>query len=228
MAQVTIETIKNGPCIVTGEVELIDADGNKYPVEKRMALCRCGASETKPFCDGSHAHSGFTEAKDPNRVPDRRDTYVGQQVMIFDNRGTCQHSGFCSDRLATVFRTDQEPFVAPSGGRMDEIIRAVRSCPSGALSYAIDRVEARDSVDQYGRREPVIDVTKDGPYRVRGGIEILDADGNEELRNAGASSEHYALCRCGHSLNKPFCSGMHWYVDFTDPAASEEPTLYEW
>src|SRR5205823_323265 len=44
MAQVTIETIKNGPYIVTGEVELIDAHGNKYPVEKRMALCRCGAS----------------------------------------------------------------------------------------------------------------------------------------------------------------------------------------
>jgi len=44
MAHVTIETIRNGPYIVTGEVELIDADGNKFPVEKRMALCRCGAS----------------------------------------------------------------------------------------------------------------------------------------------------------------------------------------
>ena len=41
---VKIEAIKNGPYIVTGEVELIDADGNKFPVEKRMALCRCGAS----------------------------------------------------------------------------------------------------------------------------------------------------------------------------------------
>jgi len=46
---VKIETIKNGPYIVTGEVELIDADGNKFPVEKRMALCRCGASTEKPF-----------------------------------------------------------------------------------------------------------------------------------------------------------------------------------
>jgi CDGSH iron-sulfur domain-containing protein 3 len=41
MAHVKIETIKNGPYIVTGEAELIDADGNKFPAEKRMALCRC-------------------------------------------------------------------------------------------------------------------------------------------------------------------------------------------
>jgi len=49
MAEVTIETIKNGPYIVTGPVELKDADGNAFPVEKRMALCRCGASTEKPF-----------------------------------------------------------------------------------------------------------------------------------------------------------------------------------
>ena len=52
---VTIETIKNGPYIVKGEVELMDSDGNKFPVESRMALCRCGASTEKPFCDGTHS-----------------------------------------------------------------------------------------------------------------------------------------------------------------------------
>src|SRR6202023_938216 len=36
------------------------------------------------------------------------------------------------------------------------------------------------------------------------------------------------LCRCGHSQNKPFCSGMHWYIEFRDPARAAEPTLYEW
>jgi CDGSH-type Zn-finger protein/truncated hemoglobin YjbI/ferredoxin len=223
-----IQSSANGPYLVTSAGNLRNWLGEPIPTRPQMALCRCGESSLKPFCDGTHAQIGFSDAKDPKRVPDRRDTYVGQQVTIFDNRGTCQHSGFCSDRLATVFRTDQDPFVAPSGGRMDEIIRAVRACPSGALSYAIDGVEARDSVDHHGRREPTIEVTKDGPYRVRGGIDLLDADGNDELRNAGASKEHYALCRCGHSLNKPLCSGMHWYVDFTDPAAREEPTLYEW
>jgi len=63
MADVTIETIKNGPYIVKGVVELIDADGNAFPVENRMALCRCGASTTKPFCDGTHSKIGFQAAE---------------------------------------------------------------------------------------------------------------------------------------------------------------------
>ena len=116
-----------------------------------------------------------------------------------------------------MFRVGTEPFVAPSGGRADEIIRAVRDCPSGALSYAIDGTEARGQVDRDGTRQPAIEVTKDGPYRITGGITMLGADGAPEARSQGASAEHYALCRCGHSRNKPFCSGMHWYVQFADP-----------
>ncbi|MEJ7744232.1 MAG: (4Fe-4S)-binding protein [Nocardioidaceae bacterium] len=57
----------------------------------------------KPTCDGACHRIGFTTAKDPNRVADRRDSYVGQSVTVLDNRGTCQHSGLCTDRLASVF-----------------------------------------------------------------------------------------------------------------------------
>ena len=71
MAHVKIETIKNGPYIVTGEVELIDADGNKFPAEKRMALCRCGASTEKPFCDGTHSRIGFKAAE--KAVPESKE-----------------------------------------------------------------------------------------------------------------------------------------------------------
>jgi CDGSH-type Zn-finger protein len=71
MAHVIIETIKNGPYIVKGEVELIDADGNKFPVEKRMALCRCGASTEKPFCDGTHSKIGFQAAQ--KAVPESKE-----------------------------------------------------------------------------------------------------------------------------------------------------------
>ena len=151
-------------------------------------------------------------------------------MTIYDNRGICQHSGFCTDRLASVFHSGGEPFVTPSGGRMDEIIRAVRDCPSGALSYGIDNAEARGEVDWHGKREPVIEVTRDGPYPVTGAIALTDGQGNDEPRNAGASREHYALCRCGHSQNKPFCSGMHWYVEFKDPVPDpdREPTIFEW
>jgi len=226
----SIQAAHDGPYLVTNVPKLTDYLGTETRPLPQLALCRCGNSAVKPLCDGSHARTGFSDGKDPKRVTDRRDTYQGEQITIFDNRGICQHSGRCTDRLATVFRTDAEPFVAPSGGRMDEIIRAVRDCPSGALSYAIDDVEARSQADWNGTREPAIEVSKDGPYRITGSITLLDASGDVPARNAGASTEHCALCRCGHSQNKPFCSGMHWYVGFADPVGppGSEPTLFEW
>jgi CDGSH-type Zn-finger protein/truncated hemoglobin YjbI len=225
-----IQPAPNGPYLVTNAERLTDWLGHTIRTLPQMALCRCGQSTIKPFCDGTHASIGFSDTKDPHRVPDRRDTYDGVQVTILDNRGTCQHSGLCTDRLATVFHLDEEPFVAPSGGRMDDIIRAVRDCPSGALSYALDGIESRAHVDWDDCREPAIQVTKDGPYRVTGAIPLTDERNHDIARNTGASNEHYALCRCGHSQNKPFCSGMHWYIDFRDPIPDPHgtPTLFEW
>jgi truncated hemoglobin YjbI len=63
---------------------------------------------------------------------------------------------------------------------------------------------------------------------VTGGIPLVDALGADVARAAGSSREHYALCRCGHSRNKPFCSGMHWYAGFHDPVLNGEPTLFQW
>lgn len=71
MADVTIDVIKNGPYIVKGEVQLNDADGNRYPAEKRIALCRCGASTEKPFCDGTHSKIGFNAAE--KAVPESKE-----------------------------------------------------------------------------------------------------------------------------------------------------------
>jgi 3-phenylpropionate/trans-cinnamate dioxygenase ferredoxin subunit len=68
MADVTIDIIKNGPFIVNGAVELKDGNGNAYPAKPRVALCRCGASTTKPFCDGTHSKIGFQAAE--SAVPD--------------------------------------------------------------------------------------------------------------------------------------------------------------
>ena len=52
---------QDGPLVVSGEdVALIDWNGNAYSVKKRpFALCRCGASQNKPFCDGAHSGAGF-------------------------------------------------------------------------------------------------------------------------------------------------------------------------
>ena len=221
-----IQSMTDGPYLVTNAETVTDQLGVPIPVRPTMALCRCGESASKPFCDGSHATIGFSGAKDLSRVSDRRDTYPGVGVTVLDNRGICAHSGFCTDRLSTAFHAGSEPFVTPSGGRADEIIAAVRACPSGALSYAIDGREAREQVDV--PRVAAIEVSKDGPYRVTGAIALTDGDGRAEPRPAGSSTEHYSLCRCGHSQNKPFCSGMHWYINFADPAPAEEPTLFEW
>ncbi|HEX3781106.1 MAG TPA: CDGSH iron-sulfur domain-containing protein [Pseudonocardiaceae bacterium] len=222
-----VQVSADGPYLVTGAVGLTDALGRSMPVTPTMALCRCGESASKPWCDGSHVRVGFTGAKDPERVADRRDRYPGVGVTVLDNRGICQHSGLCTDRLNRVFHAGEEPFVTASGARMDEIVDVVRSCPSGALSYAIDDREAREQVDRAGRA-PSIEVSKDGPYRVTGGPALTGADGEPEPRAAGASTEHYALCRCGHSRNKPFCSGMHFYVGFSDPPVADEPSVFEW
>ena len=65
MAEVTIEIRKNGPYRVHGDVRLIDHDGNPVQMPERkpekpwISLCRCGASVTKPFCDGTHSRIGF-------------------------------------------------------------------------------------------------------------------------------------------------------------------------
>jgi 3-phenylpropionate/trans-cinnamate dioxygenase ferredoxin subunit len=58
---ITIKIADNGPYIVQGEFKLIDAQGNEIPVRK-AALCRCGGSTTKPFCDGTHSKIGFQGA----------------------------------------------------------------------------------------------------------------------------------------------------------------------
>ena len=119
--------------------------------------------------------------------------------------------------------------MAPSGGRLDEIIRAVRDCPSGALSYAIDDVEARGQVDWAGTRPPAIEVTKDGPYRITGGITLAGPTGEPEPQGAGASREHYALCRCGQSQQQALLQRHALVRRLPRPgAAAGAPTLYEW
>jgi CDGSH-type Zn-finger protein/truncated hemoglobin YjbI len=226
----SIQLVHNGPYLLTNVDLLTNTLGDPIPARPQMALCRCGQSGAKPWCDGSHALADFDDAKDPNRVADRRDTYPGLSLTVYDNRGICQHSGYCTDRLPVAFRVEEEPFVAPSGARMDEIMRAVRNCPSGALSYALDGHEARDHVDWHHQRPAAVAVSTDGPYRVTGAIPLIDSAGSAVARNQGVSVEHYALCRCGHSQNKPFCSGMHWYIGFRDPVADRDhtPSLYEW
>jgi CDGSH-type Zn-finger protein len=54
MSDVNIKVMDNGPLFVSGDVDVIDAEGNRFETKQGVALCRCGLSSKKPFCDGSH------------------------------------------------------------------------------------------------------------------------------------------------------------------------------
>lgn len=183
------------------------ASGAAFVIDKRVSLCRCGGSNNKPFCDGTHRVNGFTDAKTADGSQNRRQSYVGASITIHDNRAICAHAGFCTDGLKSVFRMRQEPWIDPDGAVAQEIIETVKKCPSGALSYSIDNVE-RAPAD----RAPQVTVTDDGPYAITGSVELVDVAFGD-----GASTAHYTLCRCGASKNKPFCDGSHWSINFHDP-----------
>ena len=201
----TITPAENGPYLVKNLKKLASRKG---PVDTKetIALCRCGASNNKPFCDGTHAKNGFSSTKINGRVEDQRDNYVGKKITIHDNRGICAHAGKCTDGLAAVYHLKEEPWIYPDSASVDEIIENIKKCPSGALSYTVDGAEHRDN-----EGEPSIFIAPNGPYVVSGGPSLENTDMAE-----GASKEHFTICRCGGSKNKPFCDGSHWYNGFTD------------
>jgi CDGSH-type Zn-finger protein len=208
-----IACLPNGPYYLLNDMQaspvenLERSSGAKCTTVRGVALCRCGGSKTKPFCDGTHSTNGFSDRKLADRKLDHRDTYPGKRITIFDNRAICAHAGLCTDSLKSVFLQGEEPWIDADGAAVDEIISTIRKCPSGALSYAIDGVEA-----EAPSRRPKVVVTDNGPYAVSGGIELMNVQFGD-----GASREHYTLCRCGASGNKPFCDGSHWKVEFRDP-----------
>ena len=65
MPDVQITARENGPYLVKGPIQLVDSDGNAYDVggKELVALCRCGGSTNKPFCDGTHSKLGFAAAE---------------------------------------------------------------------------------------------------------------------------------------------------------------------
>jgi CDGSH-type Zn-finger protein len=106
-----ITVSKNGPYIVTGGVPLIsseicnDDEGycrtwrevKRYPVQEKYALCRCGHSKNKPFCDGTHAKINFdgTEAEDREPFDKAAEVIHGPALTLADNKHLCVHARFC-------------------------------------------------------------------------------------------------------------------------------------
>ena len=201
----SIEVVRNGPYRVSGACRVRNARGEDVPVRGRFALCRCGSSSNKPFCDGTHARIGFEGTRFTVVAPDAAEPYRGARITIHDNRALCAHSGVCTDGLPGVFRLGNEPWIDADGADAAAAIAIIQRCPSGALTYTLDGASPTP-----GLRELLITASANGPYFVSGGL---------ELRCEGATPRdprRYALCRCGGSKNKPFCDGTHWAIRFDE------------
>jgi len=135
-------------------------------------------------------------------------------------------SGNRAGRGVTVEIIDQGLGVLEA--ELIQINAALREPPSfSAMQLSSDSRLGLFVVGQLAARHGISVRLAESEYR---GIPLVDGAGAEIPGAAGSSREHYALCRCGHSQNKPFCSGMHWYVDFHDPVPDPEatPSIFEW
>ncbi len=203
----TIEPLVNGPYLAKNLKVFRNSRGGKaIETQPEMSLCRCGASGHKPFCDGSHLGISFRSDKSDDRVPDRVDSYIGKEIIIHDNRGVCAHAHFCIDNSPAVFDVKKKPWIDPDAADPEETARTIRMCPSGALSYTKDGVTYQDQ-----NRKPAVTIFPNGPLCIVGDIKLNDPTGATP-----ESREHYTLCRCGASRNKPFCDGRHWRTRFRD------------
>ncbi len=170
------------------------------------ALCRCGQSGNKPFCDGSHASAGFdgTDVAGSSTYDERSTTLGGTGITVRDDRSICAHAGFCGNRVTNIW--EQVAATDDSLVRL-AVINEVEKCPSGALTFRFDG----DAEDLEAERPARVGVIDDGPLWVTGGIPVTTSGGAELETRARVT-----LCRCGQSANKPLCDGSHHDAGFTD------------
>ena len=143
----------------------------------------------------------------------KKDYSTGEITVIWEPE-FCIHVANCIWGLPEVFNPRDRPWVHADQAAPDEIARVVMTCPTGALHF-----QRSDDGDQ----EPVPDqttvtVAANGPLFLHGNIEVRDAQGNLIRRDT-----RMALCRCGHSRNKPFCDNSHLMIGFRDPGVDVEP-----
>jgi CDGSH-type Zn-finger protein len=214
----------NGPLLVSGAVPLLRRRAvrsehgepltwdttERFRAREGYALCRCGQSGRKPYCDGSHNHGFVAEDSAGDGYDERSTVLGGTGITVRDDRSICVHAGFCGNRVTNVWKqvrnTDDSTVRA-------EVIAMVERCPSGALTYRFDDHDV----------EPLfplaISVIDDGPLWVTGEIPVT-------IEGSGAALEtrnRVTLCRCGASGNKPLCDGSHQESGFRDPAPAPTP-----
>lgn len=215
-----IQVMSGGPYVVSGGVPLkeiapvqtLNGENIDWHVLRELdetrdlyALCRCGRSSDKPFCDGSHASEPWPEAEVADRRPavERANRIEGAAGIMLDDESVCIGAGFCGTRTTNAWELIEE-----DGEEARERVTAmVGRCPTGRLTIAYE--EGAKPVEPNFESE--IGVIPGGPLWVRGSIPIESADGAAwEVQN------RRTLCRCGASSNKPFCDGAHSDIHFDE------------
>jgi uncharacterized Fe-S cluster protein YjdI len=133
--------------------------------------------------------------------------YSNGEVTIVWKPSLCIHSAICFNGLEEVFHPRELPWITPEKSTTDKIIDQIKKCPSGALSYYLNRDS--ESGDTTMDAETIVETVPNGPLMVYGNVVIKDSTGNLTKKNNAT-----AFCRCGASSNKPFCDGSHKKMGF--------------
>jgi CDGSH-type Zn-finger protein len=201
---------KDGPYLVTGSPPLsrqtiiTDSDGGSerwqegetFAVQKNYALCRCGHSNNKPYCDGTHTKIGFDGTETASREPYVAQAKVidGPTMVLSDAESLCAFGRFCDTHGGVWKAQTDEPTIRAT------VLRQAENCPAGRLvawDKATGKPVEHDSPVSIGLVEDP-EQQCSGPIWLRGGIAVISADGFEyEVRH------RVTLCRCGQSRNKP-------------------------
>lgn len=170
-----------------------------------------------PLCKASKDMFNKLEDMVAQPATDKTDLvkeYQNQDIIVYWYPQLCSHAGKCWDELPKVFKPEERPWIDLSASTAEELIRTIDKCPSRALKYSLPEGSSVDpslakgpgSIDY--RIDPAaaikIRVIRDGPLLVEGPTRIFDSSGN--LIN---ESDRFVLCRCGKTLNSPFCDGSH-------------------
>lgn len=194
---ISLTVLDNGPLKISGEDMTIRYCGEPVSVEgSDVYVCRCGESKNPPFCDGSHAKTGFV-AEPPTGEKKKVHVWEGNTLRTFFNPNACMHVFYCKPLKELRARELDGDADAAA-----EIARVVQSCPSGALTYESkgpSEVATPAAVDGAAN----IDIVEGGEVRIQCAFEI-----NEELQER-QDNDRATLCRCGLSKNKPWCDGRH-------------------
>lgn len=194
-----IEPRENGPLVVKRVTRLTGEDGSEMEAKEVFALCRCGLSSSKPFCDGSH-NNGFQSANTEEAAgKDKVLTYDGGAARITYNPRLCSHAAECVRLAPAAFDPERRPWIVPDNASDRDLHRVVAACPSGALRMG----PAGGNTEHLVESSPGVSIQENGPYWVTD-VDLDGAPGGE-----GGTARKVVLCRCGLSGNKPFCDGSH-------------------